>query len=92
MTFWKRLKCSKKMSRLVVAQGEEKGVGEIGSLGSTDANYCSWDAGFTMRSCCVELCLGTYNAARQWEKKLCIHVSVTGSPCCTVEKKMCWGK
>ena len=34
-----------------------------------------------------ELCLDTYNAAQQWEKKLCIHVCVTGSPCCTVIKK-----
>ena len=25
--------------------------------------------------------------ARQWEKKLCTHVCVTGSPCCTWEKK-----
>ena len=24
-------------------------------------------------------------------EKLCIPVYVTGSPCCTVEKKMCWG-
>ena len=34
-----------------------------------------------------KLCLDTYNAATQWEKKLCIHVCVTGSPCCTVGKK-----
>ena len=26
--------------RLVVAKGEEEGVGWIGSLGLTDANYC----------------------------------------------------
>ena len=26
----------------------------IGSLGLSDANYCSW-SGFTMRSCCVAL-------------------------------------
>ena len=39
-------------NRLVVAQGEGEGVGWIGSLGSTDANY--WN-GFTMRSCCVAL-------------------------------------
>ena len=25
------------------------------------------------------------------KKKECIHVCVTGSPCCTVEKKMYWG-
>ena len=28
--------------------------GGIGSLGSTDANYCSWN-GLTMRSCCIAL-------------------------------------
>jgi len=41
-------------NRLVVAQGEGKGVGGIGSLGLMDTNYCSWN-GFTMRSCCVAL-------------------------------------
>ena len=41
-------------NRLVVARGEGEGVGGIGSLGLTDANYCSWN-GFTMRSCCVAL-------------------------------------
>ena len=41
-------------NRLVVARGKGEGVGGIGSLGSTDANYCSWD-GFTMSSCCVAL-------------------------------------
>ena len=39
-----------------------------------------------------ELCLDTYNAAGQWEKILCIHVCVTGSPCCTVEKKSVLGE
>ena len=38
----------------VVAWGEWEGVGGIGNLGSTDANYCQWD-GFTMRSCCLAL-------------------------------------
>ena len=28
--------------------------------------------------------MSRYNAARQWEKKLCIHVCVTGFPCCAV--------
>ena len=37
------------------------------------------------------LCLDTYNAAPQCEIKLCIHVCVTGSPCCTVGKKKCVG-
>ena len=41
-------------NRLVAAPGEREGVGGIGSLGLTDANYCSWN-GFTMRSCCVAL-------------------------------------
>ena len=39
---------------LVAARREREGVGGIGSLGLTDANYCSWN-GFTMRSCCVAL-------------------------------------
>ena len=39
---------------LVVAKGEGEGVGGIGSLGFTDANYCFWN-GFTMSSCCVAL-------------------------------------
>ena len=38
----------------MAAQGERKGVGRIGSLGLTDANYCSWN-GLTVRSCCVAL-------------------------------------
>ena len=29
--------------RLVVAKGEEEGVGRIGSLGLIDANYCFWN-------------------------------------------------
>ena len=39
-------------NRLTVAQGE--GVGGIGSLGLTDANYCFWN-GPTIRSWCVAL-------------------------------------
>ena len=41
-------------NRLVAAPGEREGIGGIGSLGLTDANYYSWN-GFTMRSCCVAL-------------------------------------
>ena len=41
-------------NRLVVAKGEGEGVGGIGSLGLTNANYCSWNR-FAMRSCCVAL-------------------------------------
>ena len=41
-------------NRLVVAQGEGEGVGGIGRLGLTDANYCLWN-GLTMSSCYVAL-------------------------------------
>jgi len=41
-------------NRLVAGQGKREGVGGIGSLGLTDANYCSWNR-FTMRSRCVAL-------------------------------------
>ena len=30
-------------NRLVVAKGEGEGVGETGSLGLIDANYCLWN-------------------------------------------------
>ena len=30
-------------NRLVVAKGEEEGVGWIGSLGLINANYCLWN-------------------------------------------------
>ena len=40
--------------KLVVAWAEGEGVGEIGSLGLTGANYHFWN-GLTMRSCCVAL-------------------------------------
>ena len=46
-------------NRLVVAKGEGKGVGWIGSLGLIDANYCLWN-GLAMKSCCVAL--GTMSA------------------------------
>jgi len=41
-------------NRLLVARGEEGGVGGIGSLGLTDTHSCSWNV-FTMRSCCIAL-------------------------------------
>ena len=41
-------------NRLVVAKGEEEGVGWTGKLGLVDANYCLWN-GLAMRSCCVAL-------------------------------------
>ena len=41
-------------NRLGVAKGEGEGVGRIGNLWLTDANYCLWN-GYAMRSCCVAL-------------------------------------
>ena len=41
-------------NRLVVAKGEEEGVGWIGSLGLIDANYGLWNE-LAMRSCCIAL-------------------------------------
>ena len=41
-------------NRLVVANGDGEGVGWIGNLGLTDANYCFWN-GLAMKSCCVAL-------------------------------------
>ena len=41
-------------NRPVVAKGEGKGVGWIGSLALIDANYCFWN-GLAMTSCCVAL-------------------------------------
>ena len=38
----------------VVAKGEGKGVGWIGSSGLIDANYCLWN-GSAMKSCCIAL-------------------------------------
>ena len=39
---------------LVVAKGQEEGVGWSGSLGLIDTNYCLWNE-LSMRSCCVAL-------------------------------------
>ena len=39
-------------NRLVIAKGEGEGMGWIGSLGVTDADYCLWN-GLAMRSCWV---------------------------------------
>ena len=41
-------------NRLMVAKGEEEGVGWLGSLELIDTNYCLWN-GLAVRSCCVEL-------------------------------------
>ena len=75
-------------NRLVVAKGEGEGVGWIGSLGLIDANYNLWN-GLVMRSCCVAL--GSMSSHLRQSvimgEKECIHVCITGPPCCTVEKK-----
>ena len=76
-------------NRLVAARGgERKGVGGIWSLGLMDANYCSWN-GFTMRSCCVALRTMSRYLHRNTAMggKVCIHVCVIWSPCCSSEKK-----
>ena len=76
--------------RLVVAYRDEEGVGWIGSLGLTDANYCLWN-GLAIRSCCVAL--GTLSSHLRWSMIIgCVHVCVTGLPCCTEEKKIVLGK
>ena len=41
-------------NRLVVAKGEGKELGWIGSLGLIEANYCFWNS-LAMRSCSVAL-------------------------------------
>ena len=41
-------------NRLVAAWGKREGVGRIGSLGLSDADYCLWN-GLAMRACCVAL-------------------------------------
>ena len=80
-------------NRLVAARGEGEGLGCIGSLGLTDANYCFWN-GLTVRSSCVAL--RTMSSYLQWSmimgEKICVYVCVTGSPCCTVGGKIVLGK
>ena len=53
-----------------------------------DANYCSWN-GFTMRSCYVALRTMSRYLHRNTTMggKVCIHVCVIWSPCCSSEKK-----
>ena len=95
----RNLSTEKKMmaleNRLVVAKGEGEGVGWTESLGLIDADYCLQN-GLPMRSCCIAL--GTMSSHLRWSvimfQKECIHVCVTGSPCCTAEitiKKINWG-
>ena len=50
-------------NRLVVAKGEGKGVGRLGSLGLIDANYCLCN-GLAMRSCHVAL--GIMSSHLRW--------------------------
>ena len=74
-------------NRLVVVKGEGEGVGWLWSLWLIYTNCCLWD-GLGMKSCCVAL--GTMSSHLWWsmkcEKIEYVHVCVTGSPCCTVEK------
>ena len=51
-------------NRLAVALGEGEGMGWMGCLGLTDADYCLWN-GLATSSCCLalELCLVTYDGA-----------------------------
>ena len=71
----------------MVAQGVGEGVRGIGSLGSTDTNYCLWD-GFTMRSSCAALkTMPRYLKRGTTMGEKIMHTCVTGSPCCTVGKK-----
>ena len=76
-------------NRLVVSKGEGEGGGWIGSLGLIDANYCLWN-GLAMRFCCEAL--GTMSSHLWWSMIMweieCVHVCVTGSPCCREEKKI----
>ena len=75
-------------NRLVASWAEREVVGGIGNLGLLDT---TWN-GFTMRFCWVALrTLSRYlycNRTKGEEKKKCIHVNVTWSPFCTVEKKI----
>ena len=80
-------------NRLVVAWAEGEKMGGIGSLGLMDANYCFW-IGLTMRSCSVALrTMSRYlQQSMTMGEKICIHVCVNESPCCTVgKKKVHWG-
>ena len=54
MNFSREKKIMDLENRLVVAKGEEEGMGWIGSLGLIDADYCLWNR-LAMRSCCVAL-------------------------------------
>ena len=51
MIFHRKKKIMDMENRIVVAKGEEKGVGWTGSLGFVDANY-DIENGSARRSCC----------------------------------------
>ena len=80
-------------NRLVLAKGEGEGVGWVGSLGLTDANYYFW-SGLTMSSCC--LALRTMSRYLQWSMTMGEKIIYT-CMCNWVpmlysgEKKVCWG-
>ena len=79
-------------NRLVVAWGEGDRVGGIGSLGSTDANYCSWN-GFTMRSCCVALkTMSRYLQCSMGEKIMYTCICNWVPMLYSEKKKVCRGK
>jgi len=72
---------------LWLPRGRGEGMGWMGSLGLIDADYCLWN-GLAMRSCCVApgtMFSHLWWSMIMWEEE-CIHVCVTGSPCCIVEK------
>ena len=80
-------------NRHVVAQAEGEGVGWIGSLGLTEANYFFWN-GLTMRSCCVAL--RTMSRYLQWSmtmgEKIMYTCMSNWVPILYCGKKTCWGK
>ena len=66
--------------------GEEGGSGMDWELGVNGCKlYCSSN-GFTVRSYCVALKTMSRYLQHDNGRKKCIHVCVTWSPCCTVEK------
>ena len=74
--------------------GDGEGVGWIGSLGLTDANYCFW-SGLTMRSCCVALrTMSRYLqcSTTMGEKIMYTYICNWVPILYSGEKKVCWGK
>ena len=80
-------------NRLVVAQWDGEGVGVLGSLGLTDANYCFWN-GLTMRSCCVALrTMSRYlhHNTTMREKSMCTCMCKWVTRLYSRKKKLYWG-